>query len=180
MKGNNQFITKTILFSLFLFFIGVSFWVEFTPGIEIGNNFGLFSFQMVKILPAIFILIGLFDVWVKRETIVKHLGKGGGVKSFLWVFVLAAPMAGGLLPAFPIGYELYKKGARLTVVLIFLGAVSIGRIPMILFESTFLGWKFSAIRIIVSIPLVIISGVVLGKNFDKSGYKLPEKRLDKK
>jgi len=112
-----------ILFVFFLCFLGGSFWVEFKPGMEIAHGFGLFSFQMLKILPAIFILIGLFDVWVKRETIVKHLGMGGGVYSFFWVFILAAPMAGGLLPALPIAYALHQKGARLTVVLTFLGAV---------------------------------------------------------
>ena len=130
---------------------------------------------MIKILPAIFILIGFFDVWMKKETIVKHLGKDGGIKSFIWVFILAAPMAGGLLPAFPIAYSLYQKGARLTVILTFLGAVGIGRIPMILFESTFLGWKFSLIRIIASIPLVILSGIAMGRILEKNGYKLPIK-----
>ena len=175
MSKNKNMTVKIVLFSLFLIFLAISFFLEYSPGIAIGNNFGAFSSQMIKILPAIFLLIGLFDVWVKRETIEKHLGKGGGVKSFLWIFVLAAPMAGGLLPAFPIGYALYKKGARLTVVVTFLGVVGIGRIPMILFESTFLGWKFSAIRIIASIPLVIITGIALGRSLDKRGYKLPKR-----
>ena len=142
----------------------------------VGKNFGLFSFQMVRILPAIFMLIGLFEVWVKRETIVKHLGEGGGIKSFVWVFILAAPMAGGLLPSVPVAYSLYQKGARFTVVLTFLGAVGIGRVPMILFEATFLGWRFSAIRIIASIPLVIIAGIVLGRALEKSGYILPKRQ----
>lgn len=121
-----KLIIKLLLFILFLLFIAVSFFIglfpdsePFIPGIEIGKNFGLFSFEMVKILPAIFILIGLFDVWIKKETIEKHLGVGGGIKSFLWVFILAAPMAGGLLPAFPIAQALLKKGARLTVIFVF-------------------------------------------------------------
>jgi len=122
-EKNKNDPAKMILFVFFLCFLGGSFWVEFKPGMEIAHGFGLFSFQMLKILPAIFILIGLFDVWVKRETIVKHLGMGGGVYSFFWVFILAAPMAGGLLPALPIAYALHQKGARLTVVLTFLGAV---------------------------------------------------------
>ncbi len=175
MRGLKPFPFKPILFVLFLIFIGISCFIEFAPGVAVGKNFGLFSFQMVKVLPAIFILIGLFDIWVKRETIVKQLGEGGGIKSFLWVFLLAAPMAGGLLPAFPIAHTLYQKGARLTVVLTFLGAVGIGRVPMILFESTFLGWKFSIIRLIASIPLVVVTGIILGRTLEKSDYKLPER-----
>lgn len=175
MKNIKQISIKIVLLIMFLIFIGISFLIKFIPGMEIGKNFGNFSFQMIKILPAIFILIGFFDVWVKKETIVKHLGKDGGAKSFIWVFILAGPMAGGLLPAFPIAYSLYQKGARLTVILTFLGAVGIGRIPMILFESTFLGWKFSLIRIIASIPLVILSGITMGRILEKNGYKLPVK-----
>jgi uncharacterized membrane protein YraQ (UPF0718 family) len=175
MKIFKQISVKSIILIFFLIFVGSSFLFRFAPGIAIGKNFGLFSFQMIKVLPAIFILIGLFDIWVKRETIVKHLGKDGGIKSFLWAFVLAAPMAGGILPAIPIAYTLYQKGARLTVILTFLGAVGVGRIPMILFESTFLGWRFSILRIIISIPLVVVTGIILGKFLEKSGYKLPEK-----
>jgi uncharacterized membrane protein YraQ (UPF0718 family) len=179
MKTKNQDMKKSPLkiaiFTLFALFLIVSIFTDFTPGKEIGINFGSFTFEMVKILPFIFILIGLFDVWVKRETIEKHLGKDGGLKSFFWVFILAAPMAGGLLPALPIGYALHQKGARLSVVLTFLGAVGIGRVPMILFESTFIGWKFSVIRLLVSIPLVIVTSILLGKYLQNQKYEFPDR-----
>jgi len=174
MKLIKKITFKQYLFGVFLLFIGISFLIDFSLGKTIGQNFKNFAWQMLSILPPIFILIGLFEVWVKKETIIKHLGKDGGNKSYFWVFVLAAPMAGGLLPAFPIAHSLYKKGARLSVILVFLGAVGVGRIPMIFFESTFLGWKFSLIRIIASIPLVIIAGVSLGKYLEANNYKLPE------
>jgi uncharacterized membrane protein YraQ (UPF0718 family) len=154
---------KVIIFSIFSIFVLLSFINKYSPGQEIGVNFFNYFSHMIKVLPIIFILIGLFEVWIKRETIEKHLGSEGGIKSFIWVFILAAPMAGGLLPALPIANSLYKKGARGTIIFAFLGAVSIGRIPMILFESTFLGWQFSFLRLMFSIPLIIISSIFLGK-----------------
>lgn len=175
MKINFKSSLKIILFIVFILFITTSFFLDFKAGKGIAQNFTNFLIQMVKILPAIFVLIGLFEVWVRRETIEKHLGKDGGAKSFIWVFLLAAPMAGGLLPALPVGYSLYKKGARLTVILTYLGFVGIGRIPMILFESTFLGIRFSIIRLIASIPIVLISGILLGKKLEKDLYKLPKR-----
>ena len=175
MKFFKQPPIKLFLFVSFLLFIGISFFIEFEPGVEIATNFKNFLLQMLMILPPIFILIGLFDVWVKRDTIIKHLGKDGGMISYLWVFILAAPMAGGLLPSFPVAYALHQKGARLSVVLTFLGAVGVGRVPMVFFESLFLGWRFSVIRILTSIPLVIVSGIVLGKVLEKQGYELPKK-----
>jgi len=175
MNNLKRFSIKEIMFIVFLIFMGSSVLIEFNPGVEISKNFTSFSMEMIKVLPPIFILIGLFDTWVKQETIVKHLGEDGGIKSFIWVFILAAPMAGGLLPAFPVAHSLYKKGARLAVVLVFLGAVGVGRVPMILFESTFLGVKFSIIRIVASIPLVVVSGIILGRSLEKSKYKLPNR-----
>jgi hypothetical protein len=58
----------------YLLFVIVSFVCGFNPGKEIGRNFVSFSIDMLKLLPCAFILIGLFEVWVKRETVEKHFG----------------------------------------------------------------------------------------------------------
>lgn len=168
-------VTKIIFFSGFAFFVLFSFGFNFETGKGVGRNFLKFTMTMVKILPPVFILVGLFDVWVKRETIENHLGKGGGMKSFFWVFILAMPMAGGLLPALPVAYALHQKGARPVILLTFLGAVGIGRVPMVLFESAFVGVSFSVIRLVTAIPLVIISSVFLGRYIEKNDKAVVEK-----
>ena len=139
---------------------------------EIWLNFINFSMEMIKLLPFVFILIGLFEVWVKREFIEKHLGKGAGGLGYLWVILLASPIAGGLIPAFPIAYSLFSKGARLSIVFTFIGAAAVCRIPMTFFEASFLGIKFSMIRLAASIPLVIASSVLLGNFLEKRGYRI--------
>ncbi len=59
---------------------------------------------------------------------------------------------------------LYKKGAKLDIVLTYLGASAICRIPMsIFFEATFLGLKFTVVRYVVSLPLIVLSSMVIGK-----------------
>ncbi|OYT16928.1 MAG: hypothetical protein B7C24_05215 [Bacteroidetes bacterium 4572_77] len=55
---------------LFLIFIGISFLLNFQPGVDMEEKFVELSLQMIKISPSIFALIGLFEVWVKQETIV--------------------------------------------------------------------------------------------------------------
>lgn len=35
--------------------------------------------EMLSILPPIFVLLGLLDVWVERETMIKYMGSGSGV-----------------------------------------------------------------------------------------------------
>jgi uncharacterized membrane protein YraQ (UPF0718 family) len=145
----------------------------FSPGEEIGRNFLSFFFQMLKVLPCVFVLIGLFHVWVKTETVEKHLGHDSGPASYVWSVLLAGGIVGGLHVALPVAHALHVKRARLGVVLAFLSASALCRIPMTLFEASFLGWKFTAVRFAVSLPLVVMSSAAIGAWFERSGYELP-------
>jgi len=170
VKRNN--ILKILLFASYFIFLLVAWLTGFNPGQQIGYNFGSFTADMLKILPGAFILIGLFEVWVKRETVERHLGEEAGVKSYLWVILLSGTTVGGLYLAFPVAYALYSKGARLSVIFTYLGAAAICRIPMAIFEASFLGIKFTAIRWLVSLPLVILTSILLGNYLTRRGYKL--------
>lgn len=173
MKSRSKLVKISAVF-LYFVFIAVSVIFNYNPGKKIGLNFAQFSFEMIKLLPFIFILIGLFEVWVKREFIEKHLGEKSGFLSYVWAILLASPIAGGLIPAFPIAYTLFQKGARLNVVFTFIGAAAVCRIPMTLFEASFLGIKFSLIRLTISIPLVVISSIWLGNYLEKRDYRMRE------
>ncbi len=65
----NKNTRNYIIFSLFLGFALVSWIVNFEFGITVWDNFLIFATDMVLILPPAFILIGLFDVWAKNESI---------------------------------------------------------------------------------------------------------------
>ena len=170
LKKHLWTMAPSILFVLFLLISAIA---GFLPGKAIGKNFSLFFVQMLKVLPCIFVLIGLFDVWVKTETVEKHLGHGSGVVSYLWALLLASTTVGGLYVAIPVAHALYVKRARLGVVVAFLSAAGICRIPMTLFEASFLGWRFTCVRFAISLPLVILSSAVIGYFFDKQKYTLP-------
>jgi uncharacterized membrane protein YraQ (UPF0718 family) len=171
MKYKDKII-KVLMLLIFFMFIGWSFIFEFNPGKQIGYNFVSYSFEMLRLLPCVFILIGLFDAWVKRDVIEKHLGKESNMWSYVWAILLACPIAGGLLVAFPIAYSLFQKGAKLSIVFTFIGAAAVCRIPMTLFEASFLGIKFSFIRLLISIPLVVCSSICLGDFLQKNNYKV--------
>jgi len=160
--------------SIYFLFLAVSFVLGYNPGKEIGYNFVSFLLYMLKILPCAFILIGLFEVWVKRELIEKHLGEESGIKGYIWITLFAGTIAGGLLVAFPIAYSLYNKGAKLSIVFTYIGAAAICRIPMTLYEASFMGVKFTMIRLLFSLPLVIITSILLEKYLGKRNYKMAE------
>lgn len=165
-------IIKTGAVILYFAFVVFSFLFGYNPGKQIGHNFASFTLEMIKLLPFIFILIGLFDVWVKKEFIEKHLGKDSNFLSYLWAILLAGPIAGGLIAAFPVAYSLFQKGAKMSVIFTFISAAAVCRIPMTLFEASFLGIKFTMVRLLVSIPLVVVSSILLGNFLNSRDYKI--------
>ena len=158
---------------LFALFVAVSVAAGFAPGREMGRNFLVFFVQMLKVLPCVFVVIGLFEVWVKTETVERQLGHGSGPRSYVWAVLLAGGTVGGLHVGLPVAHALYVKRARLGVVLAYLSSAGICRIPMTLFEASFLGWKFTAVRFAVSLPLVLLSSAAIGHWFDRNQYELP-------
>lgn len=172
MKRND--IVRIVAVSSYVVFLIVAWVIGFNPGKEISRNFASFSLDMLKVLPCAFVLIGLFEVWVKRETVERHLGEESGVRGYMWGVLLAGTTVGGLYVAFPVAYSLYTKGARLSVIFTYLGASAICRIPMAIFEASFLGIKFTIIRLLVSLPLVILTSMLLGKYLTKRNYRITE------
>ncbi len=163
---------KLVVLLAYLLFLVISFATGFNPGKEIAYNFSSFLLHMVKIMPFIFILLGLFEVWVKRETVEKYFGEKSGIKGYLGAIFLASTTVGGLYVAFPVAHSLYGKGAKLSIIFTYLGAAAVCRIPMTVFEASFLGVKFTLIRLLVSLPLVIISSVLLGNYLGKRDFKI--------
>ncbi len=155
-------------------FVIVSLIVGFEGGRSVGKSFVLFAREMVIVIPAAFVLIGLFEVWVPRSVVERHLGTGSGLKAHLWSIILAGTAVGGLYVAFPVALALRHKGARLGVVFSYVGLAAICRMPMTLFEISFLGPEFTVIRYFVSVPLVILFSEILGRRLEKRGYTLTD------
>jgi uncharacterized membrane protein YraQ (UPF0718 family) len=167
-------IIQLLLIGLFAVGLGVSFLFDYEPGVRAGREFTDVIIEMLKILPWAFILIALFEQWVKQEVVVRHLGNDSGVRGYLWALLLGSMVVGGLFVAFPLAYTLRKKGASLKVVFSFLGFAGVCRIPMTLFEVSFLGLKFTLIRLVVAISLMLITGIALGGFLEKQGYQIQE------
>lgn len=165
-------IAKWASFAGVVLFGLLSFVLDFRPGEEMAANFLAFAAQMMKVLPWVFLLIGLFEVWVKPETVERHMGEKAGFRGYLWAILLAGTTVGGLLVALPVAYSLHKKGAGLRTVFTYLGASAITRIPMTMFEASFLGLGFSLVRLLVSLPLVLLTSMALGAYLAKRGFQM--------
>lgn len=122
--------------------------------------------EMIQVLPPVFILLGLLDVWVKRETMVKMMGKDSGILGILLAFFLGSAAAGPLYAAFPVALTLLRKGSSFRNVLILIGAWSTTKLPLLIFEASSMGLNFTLIRFGLNIfgilGIAFISEIVLG------------------
>lgn len=119
--------------------------------------------EMLLVIPPIFVLLGLLDVWVPKETMVKYMGDDSGVRGVVLAFLIGSAAAGPLYGAFPVAAVFLKKGVKFTNILIFIGAWSTTKVPMFLFEISALGPAFAITRLLIDIPGIIIIARILAR-----------------
>lgn len=121
-----------------------------------------FSFrEMLFVIPPVFILLGLLDIWVPREMMMKYMGEDSGMKGTILAIILGSAAAGPLYGAFPVAAVFMRKGVKFGNILIFIGAWSTTKIPMFLFELSALGVPFALTRLAVNIPGIILIAYLL-------------------
>ena len=125
---------------------------------------GILMFQaetMLLVIPPIFVLLGLLDVWVPREQMIRFMGPDSGVKGVLLAFLFGSFAAGPLYGAFPVAAVLMKKGVSFKNIMVFIGAWSTTKIPMLLFESAALGTRFALARLAIDIVGIALIAVAI-------------------
>jgi uncharacterized membrane protein YraQ (UPF0718 family) len=144
-------------------------------GLRAGESLRDFVVEMALVLPPMFILVGLFEVWVPRALVERHVGRHSGASAIPWMVLLATVQAGPLYSAFPVAVGLWRKGCAPRNVFVYLGAFSAMKIPMLTFEVAFLGWSFSLSRTLITLPVFIGSAFVMERLLP-GDYLLPSLR----
>ena len=158
-------VVNLSLTGAFVLLVVASYIFRYQPGMDLGQGSWKFTRTMILMFPGAFILIGLFEAWIDRSVVEKHLGNTGGPLGYLWVLLLAFTMMAPLVVALPVARSLSNKGARLQIVMGFLGFSTVCRIPMTIFEATYLGVPFTLVRFLVSLPLIILTAELMGRWF---------------
>ena len=120
--------------------------------------------DMMMFIPPVFVMLGLLDVWIERETMMRYMGKGSGGKGLFLAFMLGSMAAGPLYMAFPIAAMLIRKGTSFFNVFIFIGAWATTKVPMLLFETFSLGFNYMLIRLILNVCGIIVISLVLERS----------------
>jgi len=119
--------------------------------------------EMIGIMPVIFGMIVLIEVWLPRKVIEKHMGNKSGAFGIVLAFLMGMLSAGPIYAAFPITKALYKKGASTRNVVIILSSWAVIKVPMLVNEAKFLGIKFMVTRWVLTIVAILIIGVLMDK-----------------
>lgn len=115
-------------------------------------------FDSSLLFPALFLLLGLIDVWIDKETMTKLMGAHSGVKGSLIAYLFGMIGVGALYIAFPVSIVFLKKGASVKNIYIFLGAWSTTKITQILVEVSTMGIRYTILRFILNaVGIVIIA-----------------------
>lgn len=160
-------IIRKVKENLFIIFIALAYIAIFiikpNMGIASVKNSFYYIKEMIMIMPVIFVLTALLDLWVPKEKIIKYLGKDAKAKGVVLSFVLGSISAGPIYAAFPLCVMLHKKGASVRNLVIILSAWAVIKVPMLLNELKFLGFEFMAIRWVLTVIAIIIFSWITAK-----------------
>lgn len=125
--------------------------------------FSKFFIEMLTIIPGVLLIMGLFAVWVPKESITRYLGRDAGISGLALALVFGALPTGPLYAAFPLTKGLLDKGASKANMFVFLAAWACIKIPQELVELQFLGWRFTLARLATTILVIITMAFVFAR-----------------
>jgi Predicted permeases len=139
------------------------------------KNFLNFLFMLTPI----FICIGLMDIWIDRNTMIKIMGDKSGFKGVFVALLLGVITAVPLYALLPVAGILLKKGSRISNVLLFLCSSASIRIPLLLFEISSLGLKFTFARFGLNIIVVFAIAFIIEKTLSETEKRAIYENADK-
>ncbi len=167
-----KYIYKYWLFAVVLLINLIT--IIFYPQIGITSLTFMFKnlLNFLFMLTPIFVCIGLMDVWIERETIIKLMGDKSGLKGMFISLLLGMVTAVPLYALLPVAGILLKKDSRISNVLLFLCSSASIRIPLLLFEISSLGWIFTLVRLVLNIVVVFTIVLIIDKVLSEKDKKV--------
>lgn len=122
MKVLIKFIKRYRSFFISLIFLIIISFFSYNVFLKVINSVTSNILQMLSVLPPIMLMLGLMDVWVPREKLMKYMGNKSGVIGIILAMLIGSVAAGPMYASFPFTAVLIKKGAKFSNVIIFMNA----------------------------------------------------------
>ncbi len=120
-----------------------------------------YALEILLIVPPVFILMGLMEVWIPKDKVRRWLGKGSGARGAVISVLMGTLPAGPLYVAFPMAAALIRKGAGVVNMVLFLGAWAALKIPQLITEIKFLGLSFALARFVLTLAALLLTGLLM-------------------
>lgn len=137
------------------------------------QNSMYYVFEMLLIMPVVFVLTALIEGWVPKQAIINSFGEGSGIKGNILAFLLGSFSAGPIYAAFPVCKMLLDKGAGVANVVIVLSAWAVVKIPMLANEAKFLGPDFMILRWVLTSISIFVMAYIIAKQVKKEDMPAP-------
>jgi uncharacterized membrane protein YraQ (UPF0718 family) len=148
-------------------------------GLDSVKNAAYYLKEMLLIMPVIFVLTALLDLWVPKDKIMRYLGQEAGAKGLVLSFVIGSVSAGPIYAAFPMCVMLHKKGASIRNIVIILSAWAVIKVPMLLNEAKYLGPKFMALRWVLTVLAILVFSWIAARIVKDEDLPQEEEKRDK-
>ena len=173
MSGTGPFGLWTLVRSQWLLLLTVTLYLwafAAAPGkawhaLQTGST--LFA-SVLLLIAAVFGLVGLLQVWISRDLILRLLGRESGGKGLLLAALCGTLLVGPAYIIFPLLMSLHRQGARWAVIVIVLSSYAV-KLQMLPIEIEFLGWPFSLGRSLLTVLLAIPAGLLIERLMPEGG-----------
>lgn len=156
IPGGWKFLIVVVLAYFFVAIIDFGF--AKTAFLQFSKTFA----GILKILFLVFAMMFLVNLFIKTETIQKHLGKDSGIKGWLYAMFASILISGPPYVLFPFLGELKKQGIKNSLLVVFLNNRNVNPtfLPVMIF---YFGTAFSVIVSIYVLLFSFINGWIIGK-----------------
>ncbi len=149
---------------LWLLALALALWALRRSTAESRTAFKAAGERFIEIMPRIalaLITAGFLAALIPSEPIARFTGPDSGFSGVLLASLVGGFVPGGPIISFPLVVVLYKAGAGIPQLIAFLTAWSVFAFHRVLiYELTIMGWRFSAVRLLSSLVLPPLAGVL--------------------
>ncbi|MFU0825504.1 permease [Clostridium sp.] len=156
-----KIIRRYRFFIIFFIIVVITTAIDKEIGLKTFKTAGSSFVQMASVVPPIMVLLGLMDVWIPRESMMKYMGDESGLLGISLAVLIGSIAAGPMYAAFPFIPVLLRKGVKFSNIIIFMNAWCVTKITTLMFEISALGYEFTLVRFLVDLPGIIIMGFLV-------------------
>jgi uncharacterized membrane protein YraQ (UPF0718 family) len=121
---------------------------------------GLQGFRFLPVLVMVFLIMGLVEVILPQGMVERWLSDAAGWRGLAVAWLAGTLTPGGPVISMPLAAGLLRAGVSASVLVTYLTSVAtlaVIRVPM---ELGFYGWRLAVLRVLASLILPLIAGVI--------------------